>query len=239
MKNWMATALLLFVAIGAYATPVRFYEGDLLAARQKAIDEDKLFFVDFHAQWCMPCKWMDQTTFSDNEVGRVMSAGYISVKLDIDELEGFDLAQKYDVQVLPTILIFNNEGQMVERIEETLTPTKMLKILRRHSSGKVPSTTIKRSVNRSPRQSTATVVEEAPSKGYYRLQMGAFTQYESASKKVLALQEQFLEPIVVVNDIVDGQVIFKIMMGHFASRSEADSFREILKVDFGLDSLVQ
>lgn len=235
-------SLVALLCTAASATSVKFYEGDLIAARKKANEEGKLFFVDFHAKWCMPCKWMDQTTFSDPEVGRLMNNEFVSVKVDIDDLVGFDLSQKYDVQVLPTILIFNEEGQMIERIEETLTPSKMITILNRHVTTESEPLPVTQSLNRSPRRPstpTRAASSTTPQRGYYRLQMGSYTQYEAASTKVVALQEQFLEPITVVNEVQNGQVVFKIMMGQFSSESEADSFKQILYNDFGLQASVQ
>lgn len=239
MKTLISTVLLVVLyASMASATSVKFYEGDLLAAREKASAEGKLFFIDFYAKWCMPCKWMDQTTFSDPGVGELMNAEYVSVKVNIDDLVGFNLSQKYDIQVLPTILIFNQEGQMIDRIEETMTPTKMMAILNSHVSKTASSRPITRSVNRSPR-TDAPITPVADSRSSYKLQMGAYTQYEAAASKVVQLQDQFLEPIVVVNDVQDDQVVFKIMMGHFSTKEEADSFKKILKDKYLLDSFVR
>lgn len=244
MKNLIQIMLLcclLGVAHDSHATAVRFMNGDLLAAKSQAKKEGKMVLVDFYAKWCMPCKWMDQTTFSDPQIGQIMNNEFVSVKINIDDLEGFNLSQQYEIQVLPTILIFNSDGTMVDRVEETMAPSKMLDLLNKHRHGQV-SNAVTHTTNRSPRSNPsprATPQSTQETKAYYRLQMGVYSEYEQAARKVASLQDMFLEPIVVINQVQDNEVYFKIMMGHFTSHSEAESFKTILKKDFGLDSLVR
>lgn len=240
--------LLWVVLLGAIsnlsATAVEFYKGELTEARQKAIKEKKLFFVDFYANWCMPCKWMDQTTFSDPAVAAIMNQDFVAVKVNIEDLDGMELSQKYQIKVLPTILIFNSDGIMIERVEETLAPSKMITMLNTHRKNK-GAAVVTHKANASPNRvsessgsPTEVVDRPAQIKQSYRLQMGVFSKYEYAAAHVTKLQDQFLEPIVVVNEVVDRRVIFKIMMGHFQTRNEADSYKRILKEKFGLDSMV-
>jgi len=132
---------------------VDFFDGDFDSAKTKAGSEGKLFFLDFYADWCLPCKWMDQTTFSDSRVATVMNTSYVAVKMDIDKVEGFDLKNKYDVQYLPTILIFNSKGKLIDRLEETMPANRLLTILESHNS-QANKVQITYSTNTSPTQST-------------------------------------------------------------------------------------
>ena len=249
MPTMRKLILLWVVIIGSLldlgATAVEFYKGELTEAKQKAIRENKLFFVDFYANWCMPCKWMDQTTFNDPAVAAIMNQDFVAVKVNIEAFDGMELSQKYQIKVLPTILIFNADGIMIERIEETLAPSKMIAMLNTHRTNK-GATIVTHKANASPVRAKSTnshqpaeeIERPAQVKQSYRLQMGVFSQYEYAAAHVTKLQDQFLEPIVVVNEVVDRRVIFKIMMGHFQTKNEADSYKRILKEKFGLDSMV-
>lgn len=62
--------------------------------------------VDFYAQWCSPCKAMAPTLDKiDGELAKV-------VKIDIEEAQ--DLATKYAVRSVPTLVVFKN-GEIVDQ----------------------------------------------------------------------------------------------------------------------------
>ena len=59
--------------------------------------------VDFYADWCGPCKMMSPIIDSiAEELGEKVKVG----KINIDENQ--ELAIKYQVMSIPTIMIFNN-----------------------------------------------------------------------------------------------------------------------------------
>lgn len=234
---------------------VDFYNGDFDSAKTKAGSEGKLFFLDFYANWCLPCKWMDQTTFSDSRIATLMNSSYVAVKMDIDEVEGFELKSKYDVQYLPTMLIFNSKGKLIDRIEETMPANRLLDILKSHNNQE-NKVQITYSTNTSPSQqgTKKTTTKEntqfenkALLDGYassnanriFRLQMGVFDDYENAFKTVNALKEEFIDPIIVLNDYHNGGVRYKIMMGEFTTMEEAEGYRKIIARDFNRESIVQ
>jgi thiol-disulfide isomerase/thioredoxin len=231
-------------------TPSYFEKGNINEVMKKAGAEGKLYFVDFYADWCTPCKWMDQTVFADKEIEQALTASYIPIKVNIDDIDGFEMKQKYKISVLPTIMIFNSKGIVVERVEETLNVEELLQLLSLHDNpdnkvkiqhnlnvkpGSVHDEFSKREMN----QAYLRYIEsESNNHKNYRLQLGTFTDHESAFNKVETLKKVFLEPIIVINDMKDGQVRFKVMMGEFASMMEAESFQKILSRDFSLDSII-
>lgn len=118
-------------------TPVKsvaFYKGSLTTAKEKAAAEGKLIFVDFVASWCMPCRWMDETTFTDPTLVDYVEDNYIAVKVDIDDFDGFAWKQQYNIKLLPSILVFNSKGKLLERYEESMAPSKMLAVLQKHDT---------------------------------------------------------------------------------------------------------
>ena len=70
---------------------------------------DSLIVVDFFATWCGPCKMIALLLdkFS-NEYNQVKF-----LKIDVDQLG--DIAQKYSISSMPT-LVFIKNGQEVERV---------------------------------------------------------------------------------------------------------------------------
>ena len=135
-KLILLVSMIQLIAFSSFANPtsIDFIRGSLLDVQQRANAEGKLYFVDFTAAWCSPCQWMDQTTFSNRELVEYVNANYLAVKVDIDDFDGFVYKEKFEIKVLPTILIFNAKGEMVERYEETLPPSRMLEILAQHNT---------------------------------------------------------------------------------------------------------
>lgn len=74
----------------------------------EVIQSNDLILVDFWAEWCGPCKKMLPVLQSVAEEGSVSVA-----KVNVDENQ--DLAEKYKVSSIPTMILFQN-GVMVHEI---------------------------------------------------------------------------------------------------------------------------
>ena len=70
----------------------------------------KCALVDFSAAWCGPCNMLSPILENISNT----RADFNIAKVNIDELR--DLAIDYEVEVVPTLLIFKN-GKVVGRIE--------------------------------------------------------------------------------------------------------------------------
>jgi len=73
----------------------------------KARAEHKFVFVDFRADWCKPCIDMEKTTFQDTSIGNYLDKKAISLKIDVDQVAGKKIKDRYQVNQYPTILIIN------------------------------------------------------------------------------------------------------------------------------------
>ena len=68
----------------------------------EVLDSDKTIIVDFYADWCGPCKMMSPIIDKIAEENETVKVG----KLNVDEAQ--DIAVKYNVMSIPTIIIFKN-----------------------------------------------------------------------------------------------------------------------------------
>lgn len=69
---------------------------------QEVINSDKTTIVDFYADWCTPCKMMSPIIDNIAEENNNIKVA----KLNVDESE--DIASKYNIMSIPTIIIFKN-----------------------------------------------------------------------------------------------------------------------------------
>lgn len=137
--NRLISFILILISVPTYlfsgnSLKPHFFKGSFEEAKTLAREEGKLFMLSFYAEWCTPCNWMDETTFADSTVQQLLHENYISFKVDIDNNEGFQLKEKYELRYLPTIMIFNTQSKLLLRIEETLSPGQMIRALEKYNS---------------------------------------------------------------------------------------------------------
>ena len=88
---------------------------------QSVIKADSPVLVDFYADWCGPCK--TQTPILD-ELAQEFDGKVKFAKVDIDVEENKDLAVKYGVMSVPTLIIFSN-GEVKETLVGVTSKSKL------------------------------------------------------------------------------------------------------------------
>ena len=71
----------------------------------EVLNSDKLCIVDFFATWCEPCKMLAPVVEAVSEIESFKGVANF-YKVDIDGNE--QLAMKYGVEVVPTLVFFKN-----------------------------------------------------------------------------------------------------------------------------------
>ncbi len=274
MSRWIplvAPALIWALSVMSLHAEVQFISRPLPAVQDMAARQGKLFFVHFTAQWCMPCRWMEENTFSDPALSSYVDQHYIAVKMDIDEAYGLNCKEEYGVQLLPTILVFNAKGELLGRRESSVEAGPLLDMLQMHrlkepaviaygsavpsapsypqapsarpdqiapglvtrpalTAGEAPMT--KPIIMPSTSHGSAPVETVQPQRQTaalpYTVQTGVFGDYNNALNEVSRQESLLRRPVTLTAVPQDGKTAYKITVGSFSNRQNAEDYLHYL-----------
>lgn len=115
------------------SSSIDFFEGQLDDLQKQASEYGKMSMVYFYASWCMPCQWMEKNTYQNNELADYLNQYYFPIRVNIDAPQGLQEKKKYQVTLLPTILIFDSQGNLIARYEESMGSEKLLNLLKKNN----------------------------------------------------------------------------------------------------------
>ena len=90
---------------------------------KEVLESEKTVLIDFFADWCGPCKMLSpiiEQFAKENEKVKV-------VKINVDELP--DLALKYGVRSIPTLVVIKN-GEEVNRSVGLIDKSEILELVK-------------------------------------------------------------------------------------------------------------
>jgi uncharacterized protein len=119
--------LSLVLAAALAATPIA-WEDWSEAAFTRAARENRFVLLDLGAGWCHWCHVMEETTYRDPEVVRLIGAHYVAVHVDQDTRP--DLANRYEDYGWPATVVFDGSGQELVRLQGYIPPPRMRALLK-------------------------------------------------------------------------------------------------------------
>ncbi len=112
--------------------PLNFMRSEYLSdVLDKAQKDHKLVFVDMYADWCAPCKVMDEELYMNDDFSAIINKDFISYKVNVEKGNGSHLGTIFSVDVLPTILFLDAEGNVLQRSDGALSHSKFLEMAAR------------------------------------------------------------------------------------------------------------
>lgn len=87
---------------------------------------DKPVLIDFYADWCQPCKMMPPIL---KKVKSQLGDKIRILKIDVDKNQA--IAQKHQIQSIPTIVVFK-KGQIVFKQPGVMQAEQIVQVLNSH-----------------------------------------------------------------------------------------------------------
>ena len=98
------------------------------AAFEQARREHRFALLDLEAVWCHWCHVMDETTYKDPQVIRLLQSRYVLMRVDQDSRP--DLSNRYEDYGWPATVVFAADGSEIVKRQGYLQPREMSSILR-------------------------------------------------------------------------------------------------------------
>jgi thiol:disulfide interchange protein DsbD len=136
LKKGIGIALILLATYQIVSTATRGpgvtwqpYSEQLL---ENAAMMGKPVIIDFYADWCAPCRELEQITFHDSEIVKLAKNDLVMIKVDltrkVDPLNEH-LLRQYDVRGVPTVVFLDKKGRERRdlRVVNFLPPAQFIK----------------------------------------------------------------------------------------------------------------
>ncbi len=113
---------------GGIPPEVAFVEWSPAAFERARAEGGKLVLLDLGAVWCHWCHVMEETTYADLAVRRLLDEHFIAVKVDQDARP--DLANRYEDYGWPATIVFDASGNEIVKRRGYVPPGEMAALLR-------------------------------------------------------------------------------------------------------------
>jgi len=105
-----------------------------LSALDIAQQQQKNIFVNFEADWCLPCQLLKEGALADSRVQATLSEDFISQEVDIDNSTQSDWLDALSSSCLPTMYVLSDQGDILKEISGNISSNELLDILNAYAT---------------------------------------------------------------------------------------------------------
>ncbi len=99
------------------------------AAFAKAKAENRYILIHGAAEWCHWCHVMEETTYRNPEVGKILRDRFVAIRIDVDARP--DIEERYEEWGWPATIILDSESQELAKYRGYVNPEDMIEILKK------------------------------------------------------------------------------------------------------------
>lgn len=209
----LVVSFFVFFSARADVNLINFSQMNLDEARRSG----KSIMVSFSADWCLPCKQLESSLYSDNEVADLVNSNFQPVKINVDLPLVESWNDSYNIDYLPTILFTDSSGIEFERINKVPSRDEFLDILKRVIKLKKAPLRAHHSITQSN-----PIAESTLFNSYERfIQLGAFSTPEAADRRVQALNYIGGHYRIIAEE-TNGRILYKVLLNENLSATNVN-----------------
>ena len=208
----------------------------------QAQEEDKHIFIHFSASWCLPCQILNDQLESHPEIVKEI---YIELELNYDEPNDHEWFVRYGVQCLPTMIVIDDMGQIIDRMDGTGSLAEVKSFLQRNSkyqNGKLVSKDLSNIGVLESKVLFSNKNVKAVKKDFvvsdFSIQFGAFSSYDNAQKLSGILLSKENINTIILEESTNGKMLYKVRQTFFSDNKTGTSYVESYKKK-GIDCMLK
>lgn len=112
------------------------WETDLESGLKRAADQGKPVLIDTWATWCVNCRVLEKKTFGNAEVASEIGKRFVPLKIQLEkadspETKAFMARFNLKYYSLPTTLILNSQGKVINILPGVIEPEELIRHLQK------------------------------------------------------------------------------------------------------------